>query len=84
VIGAGREMTCLEFVELATAYLEDRLSAEDRERFDHHLDLCPGCQTYMEQLRQTLRALGRIQPESLSPEAEEELLHAFRDWRAGR
>jgi anti-sigma factor RsiW len=84
VIGAGREMTCFEFVELATAYLEDRLAPEDRERFEHHVDICPGCQVYMEQMRQTLRALGRIPPESLSEEAQRELLHAFRDWRAER
>jgi anti-sigma factor RsiW len=84
VIGSGREMTCLEFVELATDYLEDRLAPEDRQRFEHHVDLCPGCQAYMDQLRQTLRALGRIPPESISREAEEELLRAFRDWQGER
>jgi anti-sigma factor RsiW len=82
VIGATREMTCFEFVELATDYLEDRLSPEDHERFERHVDLCPACQVYMDQLRQTLRALGRIPEESLSGEARDELLRAFRDWHA--
>jgi anti-sigma factor RsiW len=84
VIGAGEQMTCFEFVELATEYLEGQLSPEDRERFEHHVDLCPACQAYMDQLRQTLRALGRIPEESLSSEARDELLRAFRDWRAER
>ena len=77
----GETITCREFVELATNFLEDRLSETDRERFEDHLALCPGCQTYMEQMHATLRALGRIPEESLSAAAREELLHAFRDWK---
>lgn len=80
----GETITCREFVELATDYLEERLPDAGRERFEDHLALCPGCQAYMEQMRATLRALGRIPEESLSAAAREELLHAFRDWKAAR
>jgi anti-sigma factor RsiW len=68
---------------LATDYLEGRLPADERERFEDHLALCPGCQAYMDQMQATLRALGRIPEESLSPAAREELLHVFREWRSG-
>jgi anti-sigma factor RsiW len=78
----GETITCREFVELATDYLEGSLSESDRERFEDHLALCPGCQAYMEQLQATLRALGRIPEESLSAAAREELLQAFRDWKS--
>ena len=77
-------MTCRELVELTTDYLEERLGGPDRERFEDHVALCPGCQAYLDQMRATLRALGRIPEESLSPAAREELLHAFRDWKAAR
>jgi anti-sigma factor RsiW len=80
----GETITCREFVELATDFLEGRLPALERDRFEDHLALCPGCQAYMEQLRETLRALGRIPEESLSAAAREELLHAFRGWKAAR
>jgi anti-sigma factor RsiW len=80
----GATITCREFVELVTDYLEDRLPAAERERFEDHLALCPGCQAYMDQMRATLRALGRIPEESLSPAAREELLHTFRGWKAAR
>jgi anti-sigma factor RsiW len=80
----GETITCREFVELATDFLEGRLPEPDRERFEDHLALCPGCQAYMEQMRATLRALGRIPEESLSSAAREELLHAFRDWKVAR
>jgi anti-sigma factor RsiW len=80
----GERLTCREFVELATDFLEGTLPEAERERFEDHLALCPGCHAYMEQLRATLRALGRIPEESLSEDAREELLHAFRDWKAAR
>lgn len=74
-------MTCREFVELVTDYLEDRLAPPERERFEEHLAACPGCQAYVDQMRATLDGLGRIPEESLPPAAREELLHAFREWR---
>ena len=74
------EMPCRELVELITDYLEDRLSPVDRERFETHLAECEACRTYLEQFRQTIRVLGRLPEESLSPEARHALLDAFRGW----
>ena len=74
------EMPCNELVELVTDYLEDRLSPRDRARFEAHLAACEACRTYLEQFRQTITAIGRLPEESLSPEAREALLKAFRDW----
>ena len=75
-------MACRELVELVTDYLEGRLPPADRERFEAHIVGCDACTAYLGQMRQTLNALGRIPEESLSVEAREELLVAFRDWRA--
>jgi len=74
------EMPCRELVELVTDYLEDRLSPIDRARFEAHLTECEACRTYLEQFRQTIRVLGRLPEESLSPEAREALLTAFHGW----
>ena len=41
------------------------------------------CHTYMEQFRQTIRALGRLPEESLSSTARDALLVAFRSWSRG-
>jgi anti-sigma factor RsiW len=78
------EMACRELVELVTDYLEDRLSARDRARFEAHLADCDYCATYVEQMRQTIRTLGRIPEESISSEARDALLTAFRGWRRER
>jgi anti-sigma factor RsiW len=77
-------LTCREMVELVTDYLEGRLDGAERERFEAHVAECDACTLYIEQMRMTIGALGRIPPETISPEAERELLAAFRDWRSGR
>ena len=77
---AAPEMPCQELVELITDYLEDRLSLVDQSRFEAHLADCEACRTYLEQFRQTIRALGRLPEESLSSEARNALLDAFRGW----
>ena len=77
------DLPCQELVELVTDYLEGRLPEPQRVRFETHLALCSGCRTYLEQMRQTVRALGRLSEESIEPEARQRLLVAFRDWRRG-
>jgi anti-sigma factor RsiW len=74
-------LTCQEMVELVTDYLEDRMEDSTRARFEEHVAECDACTLYIEQMRQTIVALGRIPAESISSEAEEELLAAFRNWR---
>lgn len=74
------ELPCRELVELITEYLEDRLSPLDRARFEAHLAECEACLTYLQQFRQTIRVLGRLPEESLSPEARDTLLEVFRGW----
>jgi anti-sigma factor RsiW len=75
-------LTCREMVELVTDYLEGRLDGAARERFDAHVAACDGCKLYIEQMRMTIAALGRFPPETISPEAERELIDAFRGWRS--
>jgi anti-sigma factor RsiW len=76
-----RELTCAQVVELVTAYFEDRLSPENTERFEEHLAFCDGCSTYVEQMRATIAAAGRLREEDLSRELQDRLLAAFREWR---
>lgn len=75
------DLPCQELVELVTEYLEQRLPDNVRARFEAHLARCPGCRTYLEQMRQTIRALGRLPTDSIEPEARERLLEVFRDWK---
>ena len=78
-----QDVRCIELVELITDYLEGALPAAERARFEHHLAGCDDCRAYVDQMRATIGALGRLPPGSLSAEAKTRLLDAFRDWRAG-
>jgi len=75
------EMACKELVELVTEYLEGTLSRTDRQRFEDHLKDCGYCATYLDQMRQTIRTLGRLTEESLPEDAKQDLLRIFRDWK---
>jgi predicted anti-sigma-YlaC factor YlaD len=78
---ASDEMSCRDLVDLVTEYLEGTLPAADRVRFEEHLGICPPCRTYLDQMRQTLRAMGTLPRESVPSEAREALRRAFRDWK---
>ena len=75
------ELTCQELVELVTDYLENALSLSERERFEQHLAICPGCVTYVDQFRETVRLTGELREDELSAQARDELLAQFRDWK---
>ena len=80
----GDEMACRELVEVITDYLEGTMAEQDRRRFEAHLEACPYCVTYLEQMRETIESLGELTVESLSPRLREDLLAGFRGWRAAR
>ena len=77
------EMDCKELVEAITTYLEGSLPDADRRRFDAHLENCPYCSEYLEQMRNTVARLGTLDETTLSHDARTQLLVAFREWRTG-
>jgi anti-sigma factor RsiW len=81
-MNARDEMTCAELVEVVTDYLEGAMAPGDRARFEAHLEECPYCVNYLGQIRTAVLALGRLEAEIIPPPRREELLEAFRGWRA--
>lgn len=76
----SEELSCRELVEIVTDYLEGALPDSERARFDDHLRGCPGCSTYVDQMRETIRLTGRLGEEDVPEHAREALLRAFRGW----
>jgi len=81
---AQEEMSCKELVELVTDYLEGALPAPDRARFEEHIRQCPGCETYLDQMRHVIRTLGRLTEDSVPPAAKATFLETFRNWKQAR
>jgi anti-sigma factor RsiW len=64
-------------------YLDGVLSGVDQARFEAHLADCPHCSEHLAQLRVTIDALGRVEPDDLSAEALDELVSLYRRWQRG-
>jgi anti-sigma factor RsiW len=77
----GTALSCQEVVEVVTDYLEGKLSPEDAANFEAHLKLCDGCQWYLDQIRITIDAVGRIEDDEVPAELRDTVLHAFRNRR---
>lgn len=75
-------LTCRQMTDLVTDYLESRMIWWDRVRFQMHLGMCRHCREYVRQMRETIRAAGRVEIEPPPPSVEEELLRRFRDWKS--
>ncbi|MBI5855606.1 MAG: zf-HC2 domain-containing protein [Nitrospirae bacterium] len=74
---AGR-LTCKEWVEMVTNYLEGALSLWQRIRFHLHLGLCKGCRHYLQQMRVSIKAARMLPREAAPAHVREELIRRFR------
>lgn len=75
------DLVCRDAVALMAAYLDGALPGDDRARLEAHLAGCPHCSEYLAQMRVTIEALGRVEPDDLPPEAVDELVALYRRWQ---
>jgi anti-sigma factor RsiW len=57
------------------------LPQAENERLEQHLSDCEACQTYLYQMRLTMKALGSKPRVEIPPALESDLLKAFRNWK---
>ena len=80
-MSAPEDVSCREIVEIVNDYVEGVLSPGEREAVELHLNLCDGCNDYLQQLRLAIALTGELPVDALSPEVEEELCIAFRSFK---
>jgi anti-sigma factor RsiW len=56
----------------------DELPARQRA----HLAACPHCTEYLAQMRETIRLTGRLVPEDLTPQMQDEFVELYPRWRS--
>ena len=81
---SAQPVTCRQVVDLVTEYLEGGLEADERLAFERHVAVCPPCRGYLGQLRVIVRGARTLDEEDVPEHLRENLLDAFRDWRAGQ
>ena len=75
------DFACAEVVEIVTDYLEGVLPATEAERLERHLETCPGCSEYLDQMQTIAGSLGGLTEASIPAAMRDELVRAFRDLR---
>lgn len=58
-----------------------RILTEVHRQFEQHAGDCPGCNTYLDQVRQTIGMLHQIAEEPVSADTKQKLLQALGKWR---
>lgn len=75
------DVACQQLVELVNEYLGQSLSVEARRAFDAHLETCPPCATYLEQMRTVLTLAGTLSKAPVPGVVEPQLIAMFEQWR---
>ena len=79
-----RDVSCAEFVELVTAYLDDTLPEVVAAAVDEHLSGCGGCRTALAQWRTVIDLTGRLTEADVArpdPLVTDRLMTTFRRLR---
>jgi len=78
-------MNCHETIDLMGDALEGSLAPERQPGFDEHLEECPPCRAYFDQLRVTLLALERLPRTGATSQRRSDLISEFqREWQKGK
>lgn len=75
------DLTCREFVEIVTDYLERALPTRERLHCEQHLVVCSGCARYLDQVRTTIRLARTMAVDELGEESRASLLAAIQERR---
>ena len=75
---ATHDIRCRELVEVITDLLEGRLAPDERDLVERHLAMCTWCQTYLDQMRDTLAAVGRLGRDDVPEALVDSLARVFR------
>jgi anti-sigma factor RsiW len=77
------DVACIEVVGLVTDYLEGALPPAEARRLERHLETCPGCAEYLQQLRRVAGSLRGLTEDSFPADLRDGLVADFRDLRKG-
>jgi anti-sigma factor RsiW len=75
------DLACIDEVELITDYLEGALPEAERRRLEAHLETCPGCTEYLEQMKAVAGSLHGLRDDRFPRELRDSLIATLRDIR---
>ena len=70
-------LTCKQFYEELTDYLDDKLDAQLRVKLEQHLSDCPNCWVICDTTKKTIKVYKGMEPCSIPPEIHTRLMAAL-------
>ena len=77
-------LTCKEFMQELTDYLDEAVDIELRRRIEVHITECPNCFVILDTTRKTIQVYKGMQPQVLPDEVQARLLKAVERKMAAR
>lgn len=75
-------LTCKQFLEELTDYLDESLDAEVREKLEKHIAECPNCWVICDTTRKTVEIYRGMDPYPISTEMHSRLIAAIEKKKA--
>lgn len=67
---------------MVSDYLDGTLPERDRLLVERHLEACPPCVYYLDQIRGVIEVSATLRSNHLDADMREHLLAAFREWNS--
>ena len=69
-------LTCKEFLQELTDYLDSTIDAELRDKLERHINECPNCFVILDTTQKTIRVYKGMQPQEIPEEVQIRLMKA--------
>ena len=70
-------LTCKEFLQELTDYLDESLDAEIREKLERHILECPNCWVISDTTKKTIKIYRGMDPVPIPADVESRLMRAL-------
>jgi anti-sigma factor RsiW len=70
-------LTCKQFFEELTDYLDDKLDVQLRAKLEQHLSDCPNCWVICDTTKKTIKVYKGMEPCTIPPEIHTRLMAAL-------
>jgi anti-sigma factor RsiW len=70
-------LTCKQFLDELSDYLDESASGETRRELEAHLTACPNCWVIADTTRKTVKIYKGMEPQPISEDLRERLLRAL-------
>ena len=77
-------LTCKEFLQELSDYLDENVDAEIRARLEQHILECPNCWVVCDTTKKTIQIYKGMEPHPIPPDVESRLMHALEKKMAAR